>query len=302
MVRTVLFVVPAQVHLLDLAGPAQVFTTAADEGALADLRYVGAAPVVPSHQGIPLHVGTDWPALTQDDLVVVPGRRVGETVPVAGLPPGLLEQISAHAVRGGRVLGICTGAFALAEAGVLDGRRATTHHQVQDVLASRFPRARVVKDVLFVVDGHVATSAGIASGIDLALHLLAVDHGPALAARVARAMVVPLRRDGSSPQESAMLRYRNHLADVVHRVLDEIDARFTQPLPLSVLAAHAGVSERTLTRLFATTTGTTPLRYQQQLRRERAEHLIARGATLESAARDVGFRDARMLRRLRRPV
>lgn len=301
MVRAVLFVVPSQVHLLDLAGPAQVFSTAHDEGVPTSLRYVGATPVVSSHQGVPLHVETEWPELTPDDLVVVPGRRVGDTPPTAGLPDELLGRVADHGAVGGRVLGICTGAFALAEAGVLAGRRVTTHHQVQDVLATRFPQAVVVKDVLFVVDGHIATSAGVASGIDLALHLLAVDHGPALTARVARAMVVPLRRDGTSPQESAMLRHRNHLADVVHRALDEIDARYTQPLPLPVLASSVGVSERTLTRLFATATGTTPLRYQQQLRRERAEHLITQGATVEAAARDVGFSDARTLRRLRRP-
>ncbi|WP_299038979.1 GlxA family transcriptional regulator [uncultured Pseudokineococcus sp.] len=300
MVSTVLFVVPDQVHLLDLAGPAQVFSTAHDEGSAGRLAYVGATPAVASHQGVPLQVDTHWPALGRDALVVVPGRRVGAGAPAAGLPPQLLERVAAHAAAGGRVVGICTGAFALAEAGVLDGRRATTHHDVQDVLTARYPRVRVVRDVLFVVDGAVATSAGVASGVDLALHLLAVDHGPALAARVARAMVVPLRRDGSGPQVSAMLRHRDHLADVVHRALDVVDARFTTPLPLSELAAAVGVSERTLTRVFAATTGTTPLRYQQELRLERAEHLIGQGATLEAAARDVGFGDARMLRRLRR--
>lgn len=300
MVRTVLFVVPTQVHLMDLAGPAQVFSTAHDEGVPVQLRYVGATPVVSSHQGAPLHVGTEWPALGPDDLVIVPGRRVGAALPASGLPPELLERIAGHHAAGGRVVGICTGAFTLAEAGLLAGRRATTHHQVQDVFAARHRRVRVVRDVLFVVDGQVATSAGIASGIDLSLHLLAVDHGPALAARVARAMVVPLRRDGASPQQSAMLRHRDHLADVVHRALDVIDAQFTEPLPLPILARTVGVSERTLTRLFSASTGTTPLRYQQQLRRERAEHLITHGATVEAAAHEVGFSDARMLRRLRR--
>ena len=118
------------------------------------------------------------------------------------------------------------GAFALAEAGLLDGRRATTHHEVQDELARRFPAVKVVPDVLYVVDDRVATSAGVASGIDLALHVIAVDHGPALAARVARSMVVHARRNGASPQESAMLRHRDHLSDVVHRVQDVLDRRF----------------------------------------------------------------------------
>jgi len=124
-------------------------------------------------------------------------------------------------------------------------------------------------------------------------------HGPAVAARIARSMVVYARRNGDDPQASVMLRHRAHLSDAVHRVQDRIDARFAEPLPLSGLAAAAGVSERTLTRLFETAVGCSPLRYQQALRLERAEHLIGQGATVEAAARAVGFSDARMLRRLR---
>jgi transcriptional regulator GlxA family with amidase domain len=157
----------------------------------------------------------------------------------------------------------------------------------------------VVRDVLFTTDGGVVTSAGIASGIDLSLHLLAMRHGPALAARVAREMVVYTRRNGTEPQASVMLRHRSHVDDTVHRVQNHIDTHFARTLPLADLAAHAGVAARTLTRLFTRAAGMTPLRYQQLLRLERAEHLIGHGATVESAARTVGFQDPRMLRRLR---
>jgi transcriptional regulator GlxA family with amidase domain len=116
---------------------------------------------------------------------------------------------------------------------------------------------------------------------------------------MARRMVVYARRNGHEQQSSAMLRHRAHLSDAVHRVQDRIDAGFAEPLPLSDLAAAAGVSERTLTRRFEAATGQTPLRYQQLLRVERAEYLIGHGATVEAAARAVGFGDARMLRRLR---
>jgi transcriptional regulator GlxA family with amidase domain len=156
-----------------------------------------------------------------------------------------------------------------------------------------------VPDVLYVVDERIATSAGIASGIDLALHLIAVDHGPALAARVARSMVVHARRNGGAPQESAMLRHRDHLSDVVHRVQDTLDRRFAEPLPLRELAEDAGVSERTLTRLFRAATGLTPLRYQQLLRLEQADQLLSQGWTMDAAAHRIGLSDARMLRRLR---
>ncbi|SCL18178.1 Transcriptional regulator GlxA family, contains an amidase domain and an AraC-type DNA-binding HTH domain [Micromonospora nigra] len=298
MTRVVFLLVP-QLHLLDLAGPAQVFSTAADLGHDYQLHYVADREVVPTVQGVPLVAVTRWPDLTPDDLVVVPGWRPGAHGPQGPLSPADLRRLAAHHAAGGTVASVCAGAYALGRAGLLDGRRCTTHHEVQDDLARRFPRAKVVRDVLYVVDERVVTSAGIASGIDVALHLTATRHGPATAARIARALVVHTRRNGDEQQASAMLRHRSHLSDAVHRAQDLIDARFTEPLPLAELAAAGGVAERTLTRLFRRATGLTPLGYQQALRVERAEHLIGHGTTVEAAARRVGFTDARMLRRLR---
>ncbi|WIM95053.1 DJ-1/PfpI family protein [Actinoplanes oblitus] len=287
----VVFLLTPQVHLLDLAGPAQVFSTAPGY----TLRYVAESASVPSWQGVVLRAEVDWPALSPDDLVVVPGWRTG----YGFFSAGTLREIAGHHASGGTVASVCSGADALGRAGLLDGRRCTTHHDLQDSLARSHPRATVVRDVLYVCDDRVITSAGIASGIDLALHLVAQRHGPAVAAGVAREMVVYARRNGDEQQASAMLRHRGHLSDVVHRVQDRIDAAFAEPLPLAELASGAGVSERTLTRLFTAATGRTPLRYQQLLRLERAEYLIGHGATVEAAARAVGFGDARMLRRLR---
>ncbi|GAA0994719.1 helix-turn-helix domain-containing protein [Acrocarpospora macrocephala] len=288
------------VHLLDLAGPAQAFHSAAMLGQPYRLCYVAEREQVPSAQGLPLAAETRWPELGRDDLVVVPGWR-GPTLRGGPRPRAEdLARLRAHHAAGGTVASVCAGAEALGQAGLLDGRRCTTHHDLQDELAARYPRATVVRDVLFTVDDRVVTSAGIASGIDLALHLLSVRHGPAVAAKVARDMVVYARRNGHEPQASAMLRYRSHVDDTVHRVQDLIDSRFAEPLPLAYLAARAGVSERTLTRAFTRATGgLTPLRYQQALRLERAQHLISHGTVVESAAREVGFEDARMLRRLR---
>jgi transcriptional regulator GlxA family with amidase domain len=303
--RTVAFAVPADVHLLDLAGPAQVFSTAddvvGDAYRLAFVGLDGTGDAVVSHQGLPLAVRADWPELTARDLVVVPGWRVGRGPAPRPLSPAARDALVTHHDRGGRVTSVCAGAFALAAAGLLDGRRATTHHDVQDELARRHPGVHVVRDVLFVTDGRVSTSAGIASGIDLALHLVAVDHGPAVAGRVARTLVVPLRRNGSAPQASAMLRHRDHLADVVHRAQDVLDARFAEPLPLDELAGLLQVSPRTLTRHFRAATGLTPLVYQQELRLERAAVLQEQGWTQDAAARAAGMADARVLRRLRTP-
>ena len=299
----ILFLLVPGVHLLDLAGPAQVFSTAADFGHDYTLGYVAEQPVVPSAQGVPLQASTGWPELGPDDLLLVPGWRSPARELESKLGPDTLRRLREHHAGGGTVASVCAGADALGRAGLLDGRRCTTHHDFQDLLAARYRKATVVRDVLFTLDDRVVTSAGIASGIDLALYLVAQRHGPAAAAQIARDMVVYARRNGHEQQHSAMLRHRSHLDDTVHRAQDAIDARYDSRLTLADLAGSVGVSERTLTRLFTRATGLTPLRYQQTLRLERAEHLISHGSTVENAARSVGFEDPRMLRRLRaRPV
>jgi transcriptional regulator GlxA family with amidase domain len=298
-VTKVVFLLVPRLHLLDLAGPAQAFSTAADHGHRYALHYVAEQEEVPTAQGATLRADTHWPDLDPGDILMVAGWRSPKLASIVPLAESSLRRLTEHHARGGIVASVCSGAQALGEAGLLDGRRCTTHHALQDELAARYPAATVVRDVLYVVDGRLATSAGIASGIDLALHLLATRHGPAEAATVAREMVVYARRNGDEQQASAMLRHRWHLNDLAHRAQDHIESRFTDTLPLAQLAAACAVSERTLTRQFTVATGMTPLRYQQLLRLERAEHMIGHGSTIEAAARAAGFHDARMLRRLR---
>lgn len=285
------------VHLLDVAGPAQAFGAATDLGHEYRLRYVGESSQVASHQGLPLVAETTFPNLRSSDIIVVPGWRTDTgRVPAS---TETLRWLTDHHGAGGTVMAVCAGAFALGAAGLLDGRRCTTHHELCDRLAKRNPAATVVRDVLHVTDGTIRTSAGIASGIDATLALLADRHGPAAAAAVSRAMVVYARRNGHASQHSVMLRHRAHVNDAVHRALDLIDSRFSQTVPLGELASAVGVSARTLSRAFESELGTTPLRYQQAVRVEHASLLIDQGATVESAAHAVGFTDARMLRRLR---
>ncbi|MFD9706345.1 GlxA family transcriptional regulator [Lentzea sp. NPDC059081] len=298
MTRVVFLLVPG-VHLLDLAGPAQVFSSAADLVDGYELSYVGDMETVLSHQGVPLGASRELPPLEKDDLVFVPGWRSPKIAGTGHLSERALAWLRAHHDNGGTVASVCAGADALGRAGLLDGHRCTTHHELQDELERRYPAARVVRDVLFVEDDRVVTSAGIASGIDLALHLVAVRHGPVVAAAIARTMVVYARRNGDDQQASVLLRHRSHVNETVHRVQDVIESRLADRLSLAELAMLAGCSERTVTRLFGRATGMTPLKYQQALRVERAEHLIGQGATVETAARRVGFEDARMLRRLR---
>lgn len=287
------------VHLLDLAGPAQVFSTAANQGLDYRQTHVAERAEVRSAQGLGLRARTEWPELTTEDIIVVPGTA-GDLRDRAPTERSTLTRLRSHYESGGRIASVCSGAEVLGRAGLLDGRRCTTHHELCRELGSRFPAAQVVENVLYVEDGRILTSAGIASGIDLALHLVAQQYGPAAAARVARTLVVYARRNGTDPQHSAALRHRNHVDDVVHRAQDVVDAHYTEPLRLGDLATRVGVSSRTLTRAFTKSLGMTPLRYQQLLRLERARTLQAAGATADEAARRAGFGDARQLRRLRR--
>ncbi|MFK4730329.1 DJ-1/PfpI family protein [Agromyces mediolanus] len=298
MTRVVFLLAPG-VLLLDLAGPAQVFATAAGAGADYRLDYVAETARVASGHGLILEAATAWPTLEPEDLLVVPGWRAPLQPGSGGFADPTLHRIRAHHEGGGTVVSVCSGAFALGRAGLLEGRRCTTHHDIQHELQRRNPGARVIHDVLYVDDDRVLSSAGIASGIDLALFVLAQRHGPAFAAGVAREMVVYARRNGDAAQLSALLRHRSHVDELVHRVQDLIDRAFDQPLPLAELAEGVHASPRTVTRAFVAATGLTPLRYQQLLRRERAEYLMAQGLTADAAAREVGFEDARMLRRLR---
>ena len=189
MTHVVFLLVPG-VHLLDLAGPAQAFFTANDRGYPYELSYVAETPIVPTAQGISLQAQTLWPRLGPEDLVMVPGWRAPTLRWTGPLTDGSLRRLRQHHEAGGVVASVCAGADALGRAGLLDGRRCTTHHDVQDELAARYPAAIVIRDVLYVSDDRVVSSAGIASGIDLALHLVAVRHGPVTAARTV--LVAPL--------------------------------------------------------------------------------------------------------------
>lgn len=288
------------VNLLDLAGPVQVFDAATVLGADYRLSYAADTPHVRSAQGLDLAGLTPLPPTRPGDLVLVPGPRLRAPDPGQPLIAETVTTWLRAAERGGaRIAAVCTGAAALGEAGLLDGRRCTTHWSLTEAMRLRYPAARVKDAVLYVHDGPISTSAGIAAGIDLALSIVEADHGPALAAAVARELVVYLRRDGSQPQISPFLRYRAHLHPAVHRVQDHLAQHLDTPHTLADLAAVAHLSPRGLSRAFTDTIGLTPLAYQQQLRLELAATLLAETSlTVEAVAGRCGFRDPRHFRRI----
>ncbi|GIH76482.1 GlxA family transcriptional regulator [Planobispora longispora] len=297
--RVVVLVLP-EVNLLDLAGPVQAFDAAAHLGAPYRVEYAADTPEVVSAQGLRFAGLGPLGELGPGDLALVPGHRLHEPAPGELLVSAtVVEWLRAACRDGARIASVCSGAAALGEAGLLDGRRCTTHWSLIDAMRHRYPAARVQDAVLYVHDGPVSTSAGIATGVDLALSLIERDHGPALAAAVARQLVVYLRRSGTDEQISAFLQYRAHLNAAVHRVQDHLAQNLGAPHTLAELAAVAHLSPRGLSRAFTATIGITPLEYRQRLRLELAATLLAEtGLTVETISARCGFRDPRHFRRL----
>jgi transcriptional regulator GlxA family with amidase domain len=293
--RVFILLVP-DVHLQDLAGPVQVFYEANAFGGRYELIHCAAAPKVRSAQG-----------LIFSDLAVLPKVEAGDTVFVPGLESARIDRLSPAPVKwirdaeaaGARIASICSGAFLLGRAGLLDGRDCTTHWKVVDKLQDDYPAARVARNKLFVKDGSVVTSAGVVSGIDMALALLMDDHGPALVAKVAREMVVYLRRTGDREQVSPYLDYRTHIHDGIHRVQDFVVSHPEKNPTLGELARVAAMSPRNLTRLFREATGISIKTYSGRVKVQVAQDLLRNPRlTLESVSASCGFKDPRQFRRL----
>ncbi|KAA0011238.1 helix-turn-helix domain-containing protein [Billgrantia pellis] len=304
MSRTVVILAYPDCQLLDVSGPWQVFASANDlsGSALYRLHLAADAPgSVATNGGLPLLADSTWSELSTlgplDTLLVAGGRGVALQRQRAELLAALRTQ--AGQVR--RLGSICTGAFLLAAAGLLDGRQATTHWRHCAQLASDYPRIRVVPDALYVEsDGHF-TSAGVTAGIDLALSLLEADHGSALAGQVARELVLFLRRPGGQSQFSEVLRSQDRAQGALRKLLDRIHADPAAPHRVETLADSLGVTPRHLSRLFRHHLDTTPGAYLTRLRLEQARlALIAsrQPPPLERLARQWRLGGAEQLRRL----
>ena len=297
--RRVVFLLLPRVHLLDVAGPAQAFDSAADFGAAYQLHFCAGSAETKSAQGLVFKADTELPTLGSNDLVVIPGQRAKYIEKNQLLSANIRAWLQETYKAGTHLASVCSGAFALGEAGLLSERRCTTHWSLTDELQRRYPDARVATVALYVHDGRITTSAGIASGIDMALSLIESHYGPALTAKVARDLVVFVRRHGGHDQTSIYLSFRDHLHPRVHRVQDWLSEHFAEPVRLPRLAKLANMSSRNLVRAFKTVTGLTPLQYQQRLRLEFAGSLLRDPElTIESIAESSGFADARHFRRL----
>jgi transcriptional regulator GlxA family with amidase domain len=292
----IVFLVLPHVHLLDLGGPAQAFYEAVEMGGKYSLVYCGVESRVRAAQGLLLADLAPLPSPQDVDTVIVAGIDSNYLDPSTQIPTEWLQRAVQY---GARLCSICSSAYILGQAGLLNGRRCTTHWKVVRDLQRQFPSAEVVENQLFVRDGPIYTSAGVASGIDLSLALIEEDMGPIAAARVARELVVFMRRDGVSSQDSIYLDYRTHLSPGIHRVQDWLVAHPEENPTLKELGKIGNMSPRNLTRVFRRATGLTLKEFVHRLKVEVACNLLRNpGLTVQQIAERCGFKDARQLRRL----
>jgi len=280
-------------QLLDVTGPAAVFG-AANEGRERPAYDVQI-------------VSPDGGPVTSNCGVAVVSRRFGgpyDTLLVAGGSRGLKAVMAREDVRRWlrrvaprtrRFGSVCTGAFVLAAAGLLDGRRVATHWASCQRLADKFPALTVDADALYVVDGKVWTSAGVTTGIDMALALVEADLGAATANLIARHFVLYARRPGYQSQFSPLLQAQSEADVPFARLIDWMQAHLDEPLDVPTLAARAGLSERSFYRKFVEATGKTPAHFVEALRLDAARTLLAKGLPLKTIAGRVGLRSSARL-------
>jgi AraC family transcriptional activator FtrA len=279
--------------LLDLAAPAHVFGQWGEDRYSFVLAGVGGAPVMTS-SGFTVDPQAGLEALADAQTVVVPGYLGTGRRP----PEPALRELRRTARRGARLMSICTGAFALAHAGLLDGRRATTHWDAVAEFAARFPAVELDPNVLYVDEGAILTSAGVAAGLDLCLHVVRRDHGAHVASHIARHTVIAPHREGGQAQfiEHPIQPLTNG-APRLDRTRAWALERLEQPLAVAELARHACVSSRTFARRFRAETGASPLQWLLAQRVLSAQRLLESGdASIDEIARLCGFTDAAALR------
>jgi len=299
--RRVEIVAFAQVQLLDVTGPLQVFASANDHAAAAGapapyrpLVVAATSPVVSSAGVALLAAALPRANVAVDTLLVAGGRRA---VAQASCDAALLRWLRMRAPLARRIGSVCSGTFVLGAAGLLDGKRVTTHWEVCNALARQFPSARVEPEPIFVRDGALWTSAGVTAGIDMALAMVEDDLGHAVSIAVARDLVVFLKRPGSQAQFSATLATQ-HRGGTFERLQGWMAGHLTSDLSVTALAERAGMSERSFVRHFRARTGHTPADAVQRLRLEAARQLLVTTTLpLKRVAQRSGFGSEETLRR-----
>ncbi|MEV7330673.1 helix-turn-helix domain-containing protein [Micromonospora sp. NPDC093244] len=295
MLRNVAVLVLDQVAPFELGVLAEVFGTDRTADGFPSYRFQLCSPdgaAVRTSSGFHLTPHADLGPVEEADLVAVPAHSQGTVV-----PGPVLDALRRADARGAHLFSVCSGAFLLGEAGLLDDRECTTHWRYVDELQRRHPRARVRCNSLYVHDGRLLTSAGTAAGIDACLHLIRQEHGSATATRLARRMVVPPHRDGGQSQYVEAPIPKAPEAPTLEPVLEWLMGHLDRTITVEELAARAGMAPRTFARRFRAETGTTPHDWLTNQRVLLARRLLEETPlSVEAVADQAGFGDAAALR------
>lgn len=273
----VVFLVLPHVHLMDLAGPDQVFLEAIGYDAPFELAYCSITNQVYSSSLMPFGKLDHYSKITlnANDFLIIPGAELHYLQSDEFKSnKKLFEWIRRCYSNGVNICSICSGAFVLAESGILNGKKCTTHWKRTSELQALYPALQVIENVLFTEDEHVYTSAGIASGIDLALFLVEQLKDEYFAHKIARELVIYCRRTGGQKQQSELLGFRNHIHAGIHQVQDWLQDHLNKKVSIADLAAMANMSSRNFTRVFKKETSLTVNEYITRLRKEKIEQLI----------------------------
>lgn len=302
--RKIAFFIPNQVHLLDLTGSVQSFYEANCYGANYQLLYFSLNDKVISSAGLPFYPVAKYDSipLNEGDYIFLPGAEMDYLRSKSLKSKKIFFKWLKHNYDVGvNICSVCTGAFILAETGLLNSKNCTTHWKRIKELQETYPLINVKENVLFTHEENLYTSAGITSGIDLSLSIIEEHYGPLFANKISRELLVYYRRGANHTQQNIYLNYRNHIQANVHIVQDWLIENLDKKYTIESLAQMANMSERNLTRIFKKATGITINEYVIQLRLEKLK-TIEHNTDLkdEAIAQQIGYRNSRQLRRIRK--
>lgn len=296
--RSIAILIFDDVHLVDVAGPAEAFNEAGNHGRFHyDLKFFSVTnATVRASCGIPLNPDLEFESAGEcDDVLITGGIGIDRVMSNARLRKLVSGWLDEH--PGGRVLSVCSGALLLADVGVLQGKPATTHWRRSQDAQKIGGSVRWDFDRIFTSEGNVFCSAGVTAGIDLALHIIALDAGNHIASAVARELVVPMQRTGGQSQHSLLVESKILATDRLRPLIDAVIQKPDRQWTLDALALFINVTPRTLTRYMKKEFGIPPVKFVELVRLQFAANLIERGEHIQAAARKAGFGSSQRLNR-----
>lgn len=301
---TLYFLVPPEVQLLDITGPAHIFYEAKTYGLDYNTVFLSLTKTKESVSCTGLLLSNleyfERYSLTQNDVLFIPGMEphLIFNSDFKDTHQNFFNWLNQQYKNGARLRSVCTGAYFLAYANLFNGKKCTTHWKYLNDFEERFPQAQLLKNRLIIRDGNIYSSAGVSAGIDLSLFILEEIYGAVFASKIAKEVVIYLRRTENDPQLSEFLQHRNHIDTRIHQVQDIISQNLANKINIIELAQKVHMSPRNLTRLFKKATGLTLGVYLERLRIELAQKLLNQGEKVESTANAIGLKSTNQLRNL----